>query len=575
MRKKCAILLLLLISCVSVLTGCNLFSTNNYVALSSIVATSGSISVTREQLLNAYYSSGYYYNYVYGYTQEEAIRMTIDDIIDQEYLLQYIEKHNDKYALTSEDYNIVVSNTYSYLDSRVQTIVDEIRSEYGLDVSDVTTEEEEETPEYAPQEKYATKFDYFDGKVIYENYSSEEEDYEYYRDFANEEEAKNYALKKYTVQKVVRGEDEFYKALVWDRFMTTLKEEQSGYGYDKLDNASVLEREISKVFDSNLDAQKISRYQNIVERENGFYFDSGVEGYVMTEEILQKIVDEYKRMYSSNMDMYKSMKNKNSYYVNVADTESRKNYVYYGKQDEETLITCTHILIQLSEDQLSEISALESNPLYYGEKLERAKNAVSSWANTFAYERDLKTGFELGNAGKSVEDLYNEVVSSVRRQETLEDKVNKFNEYLYAYNVDSGIINAHYDYVVGTKNSAMVDSFTDLVRGLYDDGNGTPGSIGICYEENDNYSGYHIVMYTGTLNNLFSSSSELDTLNTSNVYNILSSEKTSLSYNQTIFELVFDNTIQDIYESISANAVKTEKSGQTITYNVGNFSDLY
>lgn len=575
MRKKCAILLLLLISCVSVLTGCNLFSTNNYVALSSIVATSGSISVTREQLLNAYYSSGYYYNYVYGYTQEEAIRMTIDDIIDQEYLLQYIEKHNDKYALTSEDYNIVVSNTYSYLDSRVQTIVDEIRSEYGLDVSDVTTEEEEETPEYAPQEKYATKFDYFDGKVIYENYSSEEEDYEYYRDFANEEEAKNYALNNYTVQNGVKGEDAFYKALVWNRFMTTLKEEQSGYGYDKLDNASVLEREISKVFDSNLDAQKISRYQNIVERENGFYFDSGVQDYVMTEEILQKIVDEYKRMYSSNMDMYKSMKNKNSYYVNVADTESRENYVYYGKQDEETLITCTHILIQLSEDQLSKISALESNPLYYGEKLKRAKNAVSSWANTFAYERDLETGFELGNAGKSVEDLYNEVVSSVRTQTTLEDKVNKFNEYLYAYNVDSGIINAHYDYVVGTKNSAMVDSFTDLVRGLYDDGNGTPGSIGICYEENDNYSGYHIVMYTGTLNNLFSSSSELDTLNTSNVYNILSSEKTSLSYNQTIFELVFDNTIQDIYESISANAVKTEKSGQTITYNVGNFSDLY
>ena len=575
MRKKCAILLLLLISCVSVLTGCNLFSTNNYVALSSIVATSGSISVTREQLLNAYYSSGYYYNYVYGYTQEEAIRMTIDDIIDQEFLLQYIEKHNDKYALTSEDYNIVVSNTYSYLDSRVQTIVDEIRSEYGLDVSDVTTEEEEETPEYAPQEKYATKFDYFEGKVIYENYSSEEEDYEYYRDFANEEEAKNYALKNYTVQNGVRGEDEFYKALVWNRFMTTLKEEQSGYGYDKLDNASVLEREISKVFDSNLDAQKISRYQNIVERENGFYFDSSVEGYVMTEEILQKIVDEYKRMYSSNIDMYNSMKNKNSYYVNVADTESRENYVYYGKQDEETLITCTHILIQLSEDQLSEISTLESNPLYYGEKLERAKNAVSSWANTFAYERDLETGFELGNAGKSVEDLYNEVVSSVRAQATLEDKVNKFNEYLYTYNVDSGIINAHYDYVVGTKNSAMVDSFTDLVRGLYDDGNGTPGSIGICYEENDNYSGYHIVMYTGTLNNLFNSSSELDTLSTSNVYNILSSEKTSLSYNQTIFELVFDNTIQDIYESISANAVETEKSGQTITYNVGNFSDLY
>ena len=575
MRKKFAVLLLVLLSCITILTGCNLFTTNNYIALSSIVATSGNISITREELLNAYYSSGYYYNYVYGYTQEEAIRMTIDDLIDQEYLLQYIEKKDDKYALSSNDYNIVISNTYSYLDSRVQTIVDEVRSEYGLDQNDVTTEEEATEPEYAPQERYSTKFDYFDGKVIYENYASDEEDYEYYEDFSNADKAKDYALNNYTVQNGVRGDDEFYKTLVWNRFMTTLKEEQSNYGYKELDDESVLEREISRIFDSNLDAQKIAKYQDVVERENGFYYDSSVSNYVMTEETLQQIVDEYKSIYRSNMALYNSTSNKDVYYTNVADTENRANYVYYGNSDEETLITCTHILIQLSDDQLAEISEYESNPLYYGQKLENALNATKSQANTYAYERDLETGFELGNPGVSVEDLYKLVTQAVNTQTTLEDKVDEFNKYLYAYNVDSGIINAQYDYVVGTKNSAMVDSFTDLVRSLYNDGNGTPGSIGICYEENDNYSGYHIVMYTGTLTNRFNTVSELDALNTTNVYNILSSEKTSLSYNETIFEFIFDRIIQDVYNTVSAKAVETEKSGQTINYVVGNFSDLY
>lgn len=578
-KKKYAILLLVLLSCVTILTGCNLFSTNNYVALSSIVATSGNISVTREDLLNAYYSSGYYYNYVYGYTQEEAIRMTIDDLIDQRYLLDYIDS-NEKYALNNDNYNKAIYDTYSYMNSRLQTVVNEVRSEFGLTVEEVATDEETEDPEFAPQERYQTKFDYVNGKVIYENYTSSDEDdeeTEFYGNFLSVDSAKQYTIDNYIVTNHIKGSSSHFKSLVQDRFMTTLKQEQAGYGYKDLSDSAVLKREIETIFDGNIDSQKIARFQYIVQRENGFVFDEGENNYVITQDLLQDIVDEYKTIYASNMAEYRSssQQNRSSYFTNVADSSKRANYVYYGNPDEETLITCTHILIKLSDEQLSQIEDLEANKLYYGEKLERAKSAITSWANTFAYERSLTTGEVIDEVGLSVETLFDNVKNDVNRQSSLEDKINQFNDYLYRYNVDTGIINAKYDYVVGTNNSAMVDSFTNLVRDLYDNGNGTVGSIGYCYEENDNYSGYHIVMYTGTLQNLYSSLSDLQSLTIQNVYQVLSSEKTSLSYNQTMFELMFDTVVQDNYEEYATSIVETQKSGASINYNVGNFSDLY
>lgn len=578
-KKKYAILLLVLLSCVTILTGCNLFSTNNYVALSSIVATSGNISVTREDLLNAYYSSGYYYNYVYGYTQEEAIRMTIDDLIDQRYLLDYIDS-NEKYALNNDNYNKAIYDTYSYMNSRLQTVVNEVRSEFGLTVEEVATDEETEEPEFAPQERYQTKFDYVNGKVIYENYTSSDEDdeeTEFYGNFLSVDSAKQYTIDNYIVTNHIKGSSSHFKSLVQDRFMTTLKQEQAGYGYKDLSDSAVLKREIETIFDGNIDSQKIARFQYIVQRENGFVFDEGENNYVITQDLLQDIVDEYKTIYASNMAEYRSssQQNRSSYFTNVADSSKRANYVYYGNPDEETLITCTHILIKLSDEQLSQIEDLEANKLYYGEKLERAKSAITSWANTFAYERSLTTGEVIDEVGLSVETLFDNVKNDVNRQSSLEDKINQFNDYLYRYNVDTGIINAKYDYVVGTNNSAMVDSFTNLVRDLYDNGNGTVGSIGYCYEENDNYSGYHIVMYTGTLQNLYSSLSDLQSLTIQNVYQVLSSEKTSLSYNQTMFELMFDTVVQDNYEEYATSIVETQKSGASINYNVGNFSDLY
>ena len=574
MKKKIALFLMFIISSLSILTGCNLFSTNNYNALSSIVATNGDVSITRQDLISAYNNGGYYYNYLYGYTQEEALRMTIDELIDQEYLLKYIDSQGSKYSLSSDDYCIVISDTWEYIDNRMSTYVEAVRNDLGLSKEELSTEEEAEEPEYAPQEQYVTKFENIDGKIVLIE-SQEEDEILVHGTFTSEEEARKYATShaEQHVRNHISAKDKDYVELVWTRYITALKSEQANYNYKDMSDEAVFNREITEIFNSNLRAQKITKYQEITELSNGFYYDDSLKRYVIQESTLQKIVDTYVNIYNENVEKYNSTKNKTNYYTSVAGTDSRENYVYYGNQSEETLITCTHILIQLSEGQLNEIDRLESSSMYQGEVLEEMLKNEKSQENTLAFERDLETGEVIDTNGISVATLYQNLKDSLKTVNGIENITKVFNNYLYRYNVDSGIINAHYDYVVGTKNSAMVDSFTNLVRDLYE--NGKVGDVGICYEENDSYSGYHIVLYTGTLTNLFETTDELKTLTTENVYKILSSEKTSISYNQTIFELMFDNTIQDIYDTQRTNAVASQMSGTTTVYEVANFSDLY
>lgn len=577
MKKKIATLLMVLLMTLTVLTGCNLFSKDNSLALNSIVATNGNISVTREELINAYNNGGYYYTSYYGYTQEEALKKTIDEIIDQKYLVNYLDGlTNSKYALDSDDYCKVVSDTWAYIDKSLETFVKEVRKEFGLKNTELTTGENDKEPEFAPQKSYTSKFYLDNGKVVYNENGEEDDDVTVHESFASQEEAKQYALTKYDYTKRIKGDNLDLKKVAWTRYLTSLKSNQSIYKYSDMSDSAVFTRQMTKMFESNLDAQKIAKFQDVETVSNGLYFDDTLKSYVVSESTLKKIVDSYSDKFKANIASYDSISNKTSYYKNLVNTSNRDNYVYFGNSSEETLITCTHILIKLSEDQTKLMSSRKSDAQWQGSALEAELNRIRSQENTFAKERDLETGFEIEDAEPiSVADLYSNVVASLRGLTDIEEITRIFNQYLYKYNVDTGIINAKYDYVVGTKNSVMVDSFTQLVRDLYDEGNGKVGSVGITYEENDNYSGYHIVMYTGTLNNLFDSKSQLEDLDTSNVYQYLSSQKTSVSYNQTLFEYFYDNVVKDIYSTIKKNTIDSYKNGTPTNYQYGNFSDMY
>ena len=235
----------------------------------------------------------------------------------------------------------------------------------------------------------------------------------------------------------------------------------------------------------------------------------------------------------------------NLFYNTVTNSTSRKDYFFYGlPEDEEKLLTCVHILVKFSQDQLDDISEHKNDPLLQG-NLDAVLAQDKSQENTFATERDDK-GYEIAGNTISVKDLYSKLLKEIREEINvtpsnelyLEKVVEIFDKYIYKYNQDSGIINAKFDYVVGTKTSGMVKSFTEVVRKLYNNGEANYNAVsykaeydenvtlnfpnGVGYagaisepflEEASNYSGYHIVLFTGVLKNTVAES-----LNVDNVY---------------------------------------------------------
>lgn len=581
MKKKFAILLVFMFSLMSILTGCNLFNSNNYAALSSIVATSGNISITRESLINGYNNGGYQYNSSYGYTTEQAFKLTIDELVNQEYLLSYVDKMAEldaRYQLSSDDYRVIVSNSWDYVASNLESYADLVRKDfYNTKTQEEKAEDEASEPEFAPQKNYATKFENVDGKAVLIT-TQEDDTLTVTNDVVlnSYSEALTFAKTRFNYQNFIKSRESDFKTLVWRRYITALKISQKSYGHTDMTDSAVFEREMSKLFEANYKSQKIAKLEKIYQLTNGFEYNNNLGAYTVTDSILDQIANAYKQSYMENVSAYNS--SKTQFYKDLTGTTNREKFVYYGRTGDETLITCLHILVKLSDKQIADIKSNKADTSLSQSAIDAMVAELKLAKNTYATERDFETGEnvldEEGNKVTiSVEDLYRNLQIELANETKLERVVEIFNNYLYKYNVDTGIINAKYDYVVGTQTSAMVESFTNEVRALYNAGN--VGAVSMVLEENDNYSGYHIILYTGTLNNLFASQAELNSLTAENVVSKLLFEKTSISYNQTLFEKYFDQVAKDNFNIYRNSIISTEKKGINTVYQTKNFQDLY
>ena len=580
-KRKFAILLVFCFSLLSILTGCNLFDTNNYAALSSTVATNGDVTITREQLINAYNAGGYYYASIYGLSQEDAFRRIINELVDDAYYTAEVEAvvaEEQNYKFTSQDYSDVVRNVWDYVNQGMSTYLKETKTIFGIEEVTIESDSEAEA-EFKPQSQYETKFE-----IVLDNNGNERiayikpadtEEHRLSANITSDEDALEYAQTKYNYSREIHGGNQDLKNIVWKKYIAALKKSQSNYNYEDMSDTAVFGREVKRLFDAVLKSAKQTKYQEEMTLSTDFdYVLIGDEyRYILKDSMLERMIEYYKDTFESNYDFHSQASTK--FYSDVTNTSNRANYVYYGEKSEETLITCSHILIKLSETQTNNISNIENDALRSEAQKTRDINNEKSAGNTYAQERSLVTGLNIEGSTISVEDLYAEVTNAVNGEATIEAKVEAFNNYLYRYNVDPGIINAQFDYVVGTETSPMVESFTNAVRELYDNGNGEVGAVTMVYEENSSYKGYHIIIYTGTLDNVYGSKSDLNNLTTANVYDKLSSTKTSLSYGETMFEFVYDKVTKDSFSTFKTNLIKSRINGKETVYVTANYSDLY
>ena len=176
MKKKLFSLVLCLVMCASVLAGCNLFGRDLETYYNTVVAqinyqyTIGSEEysytedITKRELINAYNSYGY--NYAQnGYSQEEAVELTLDTIINRNLMITEVERY---YKAAGEELFNDAEKTYLW-EETYEAIYDNFRSYYneilGIEDEEESSSDEESGTVYEPYEKQAVLYTKSDGTL--------------------------------------------------------------------------------------------------------------------------------------------------------------------------------------------------------------------------------------------------------------------------------------------------------------------------------------------------------------------------------------------------------------------------
>ena len=158
-------------------------------------------------------------------------------------------------------------------------------------------------------------------------------------------------------------------------------------------------------------------------------------------------------------------------------------------------------------------------------------------------------------------------------------KLDVFNDYMYEFNEDTGNKHQDFDYVIGTKNSKMVDEFNEAARALYDNGNGQIGDISGMVEST---YGIHILIYLGPVENLFNVT-DIDAFSLTNatgdelsaLVEKITTTQLSVLNTKTVFDLVYEKLITDNVSILEMLNLSTLKAGTKITTYPSHYSDLY
>ena len=583
MKKKIACLVLLMFCVITVLSGCNLFVTNYDLYLNQVVAQTSillanneekTITITKEELVNGYYNYAETLTNEYGYSYEDALNYVLDLLVQRKILLTNVQNlaekegelgarnSNFKYQLNLNEYNEVIQECWDFVDEQLKTVEKEVKEEFDLD-DDVFPEEETKSSDYKPYTPYKKTLSVSGEKVskikttYVDSISGDEETSDNLVLWDTEKKVlNNYKKPNYANATVDR--------LVWSKYYTQLKTNEENKTIEDRSDAATFARELERVYKINLENKYLSKFQDQYNNAVGF----GANG-ELTNDIKQKIINKYTEDYNKNKEVYDI--SKTAFYSKVTSTTDRANYVYYGEGED--LMTCIHILVKLDQKtQIDKIKEIEADPQLTDEERETSADKYRDASSTYATERD-KDGFEIEGNTISVKDLLDEIREKIEAETATYDEgsqkyaeaaIKVFNEYMYKYNQDTGIENATFDYVVGSETSPMVQSFTDAVRDLHYNKGYAGAMSDAILEENDNYSGFHIVMYTGVLQNTINP----QTLTVDNVVSKLSAIKTSESYNQTLFEYYYDSIIEleKNYTTYEENIVSSIHGGREVKY---------
>lgn len=598
--------------CVSVFAGCSLVEIDNERYLNATVATieyeSGQTeNITKRELLTAYNSYGYYY-VQNGASTQEAVKETIETIIDRKLTVKAVKdyyKNSQEKELNENETTYLWDETYDAMFENIKTYFEEI-----VDVPETAEEAEEaENASVFKQYQATVGLEYKD--IVDENGNVVEENkLVIVKKSISESVRKSYTARQvgsdYVNYELEKSGSYPFKESLYNKLMS-LKEagtESSRSWTSAINNyiEDIKENYEYQNFASDKDAFmfEIDRVYNIL-KEN-YYAEKYAEIYNgQTSSLVSNItVDEILKTYSKNVrtDYTKYEIEEGDFAADILKDVSSIDYVKKGTN----YFYLSYIKFEIDTDRLAELEELKNS----GGTVDYEAEVAKVYQNAYAQERNAngeltgqtKTASYLANKIKgeldkeywTVERLNNGSAESVAEKQNAtelglsdEQYVNKLNDeialekaeafrpYFYLYNADDTYKNADYNAVFGVDNSGNIlasETFSadeDLLSELkefYNGGDIKVGQISKLIEADD---AVYLFFYAGEVENIFPVVDQnFDISRSEDAIKTLATTKLNIFSNKTIFDSLYSSATKDkysVFETLNMNYLRslTEK----------------
>lgn len=555
MKKFLSLAFICLISFSFILTGCNLFPTNQANYLSAPIVTfqtaeGENIKIDKEDLITAFNSYGAQLVNSYGYSIQDAIDATIEVLINREVMLLEAER---TITLGNGDLNEIWDDAYDTIISNLSTYEELVIEQWKLNVPSTLDEEEESETAYTPYKPQAEIDDLQDGKYVIKLLNTNTSTNQNVDLYYNEGEEIT-SLVKTVNDRLNNSANKDVLTEAKRQYVEALKESEEGRNIST-NSDEVFAREVERIYEAVKDNKYIELYSEKLQGDNDI-------SNITLSQVLRKLTADMLSSYT------KYTLNATQFDTDMLDSRENVDYVVNNNY-----FYVNHILLKYDESSTTYLDELET--LYKnGTISEKAYNDALEVEAEKIKATNIQTGKE---TNLSPMDIYNELVGLMTGKSD-EAKTQIFKDYIYTYNEDTGNMNADYCYVIGKDSSRMVDTFTETSRKLWDNGKGEYGAIDYCVSE----YGVHIIFYAGPVTNAFTiSDPDNFNLNTDNmdelteIVNTLKNTYLNAFNNKKLFDKVYEELATDsytIFETMNLDVLK--KKIKNLTIHISNYQDL-
>ena len=648
MKKKIFSLVLCLIMCMSVLTGCNLFGTDIESYYNAVVATINydytlngqqytySEDITKRELIDAYNSYGYNYSQNYGYSMEDAIDMTLDNLINTKLMLTDVKNHFGDDLFDDAETTYLWRETYYSFYENLQSYYNDLM---GIDDEEDSSSSDEEEP------------------VVYEKYKENAVLY----DKGNQK----YGVKRVTAVETVRGSDDIlyydigdgqqiaydyekevdgvyvFKEMIhdtisnltldtnwkeaFDQYMSAVRE---NYSYEDLKGEEkCFFFELDRIYEIVRDNYLVQRYEELYNR----YAESGS---TLTNVRAEDIVNYYNNEVRADYDKYSN--DSETFETDVLSNSTLVDYVYEGT-NATNYFNVGVIKIDFKDKTLEDLDEIKNNG-DYAEYLDAVENLYNSMYVSVKDETtgeviiDEKTGKEVTVTASELLKLINDEmvktkdyldldtiladenevngilelkgyetsISQEQKEQIVRSYVEDYNrlvayekadafvKYYYYYNDDTTFLNTDKNAVFGIARDGSVvyssqysesqnDAFDAALKELYNNGNAQVGDTSGIIRTDD---GIYILFYAGAVENLYPGVTKDFALTVSDI-TTLAKVRVNIFSEKTIFDYIYDELYEEDqfsnFEEANLNYLVhalTKADENAIIKNYDNYKDL-